>query len=135
MLSIIKKHGLYLTGVYEEDSIENMLQEKLRIDTKNLYIDIHNQIRSLYRSELPDSLQVLAEVEETFGSHPFHHVIIGRQKGIVKIVSERGLPIPEEFQKYCDAEIPPWQNPHINYRTLDDIPQDRAECIPPEYRK
>lgn len=147
MVSIIKRHGLDLTRTYEEGSTEGILQERLRLYTHCLYKDVQSLFRHSkvsykgdpsYEADLSDSLCALLEVEETFGSHPFHHVIIGRQKAIVKIATEKNLPVPDEFQKYVGADIPKWQEPNLDYRSLDELrnAKDKEDlgCIPPEYR-
>lgn len=142
VLAIAKEHSIDFSKTYESESVEDKLQEKLRLDTRSLSYYFHTSSyraflfgRDFSSQKVEDSLKTLAEVETAFGNHPFHHVIIGRQKEIVNSASQYDLPIPDEFRKYCDVEIPPWQNPHINYRILDNIPEDRAECIPPEYRE
>lgn len=139
---VIKSYGLDLTRTYEEGSVEDTLQGRLRNYTLCLFKDVKSSMICdglPYENALSDSLCVLLEVEETFGNHPFHHVIIGRQRRLVYLAAELDVPVPDEFYKYIDPNIPPWQDPTLDYRTLDDLrnakDKELLECIPPEFRE
>jgi hypothetical protein len=158
-LETVEKGKYDLSKLYEEDSEEDRLQSELRIGTRTLNGIIEQDI--LYNSfihpsrneaEVKDYLVILSNVRDIFCGHPFCHVLNGRLKEVVQMASKAKIPIPQEFQEYVGATIFPWECPHLNYRTLDDIRNsdqktiifiegdgteveiDKLESIPPEYR-
>lgn len=140
------KSNLYdLSKVYEEGSPEDLVQMDLRSDTHFLSAYLHHRVnwtKSDAADEIEDSLPLLADVRDIFGDHPFHHVIEGRLKDAIHLAARYHCGVPRRLQQFVGAEIPPWQDPQINYRILDDIRHAALErgagvleYIPPEFRQ
>ncbi|MEK6825315.1 MAG: hypothetical protein AABY00_00860, partial [Nanoarchaeota archaeon] len=117
-----------------------------------------------YRDEFTVSiLSALKEAEKAFGEHPYRYVLRGRQKILVQFLSGKeplfqtkedlrfyqkealerirrntkgkGYKIPAQYQELVSQPINAWEHYAISYTRLEEIPIDRQECVPPEYRE
>ncbi len=115
-----KKGDLDLSPCYDNESFAGyILQEKLRLSTRSLFGDY---LFFCYNQKISDRvLKSLKKVRDLFGNHPFHHVMDGRLAESVKMAYKRNLKVPEELQNYKDFKINPWNNPHLNYNTPENI--------------
>lgn len=145
-ISYVRANGLDLSKEYfgeNEDCIECGYQEKLSIGTRSLFIKYLDSVafgvESIGLSRNKRILEVLDDVKEIFGNHPFCHVIKGRIATIVKSELEKGGNVPPEYiDDYAYFEFRPWNDPHINYNTPRDIMmrgnEEDQKMIPPDWK-
>ncbi|MEK6928139.1 MAG: hypothetical protein AABX11_06930 [Nanoarchaeota archaeon] len=148
-LMTAKRKSLDLTKQYKSSSESETakLQYEIILATRSLhsmvypdilYPRIKTETFKVDQKILEDYLNIMSEAEKALGNHPFHHVIIGRQKSVIKAATKNTntFTIPLEFRKYINAKIPDWQDPHLNYTTINDLQRGKGyNFIPPEFRK
>jgi len=142
-----RESNVDLSIEYLDESLKGyQLQQTIRLATRSLDLYYLSLIRSMdkpfelsflrvtpYKNQLEDVLNTLHESLELFGKHPFHHVIEGRIAKIVQEANHRRLEIPDQFERYKNFEIKPYNSPSLNYNTPHDIPTDKAHFIPPDW--
>ncbi|MBS3136544.1 hypothetical protein J4401_06340 [Candidatus Woesearchaeota archaeon] len=118
------------------------VQEGLIVYTRYLlsrYAEmLHKSKDELSEDRNNEVLTLLENVCSLFGRHPIHHVLEGRMAWIAKKAGENELPIPDRFARYSRMQLQPWNNPHLDYISIEDIVargEKFANLIPPEYRK
>jgi len=157
--------GYDLSKQYEEDSPEEKIQYDLLIKTGTLHShaigDLNDYSISFSKEGINHTFDLLDEVEKLFGAHLAHHVLIGRQKNLARVVkgevpyhllesperaksyrkknsghiAKQNFPLNERLSEFAEHPIPNHQNPYLNNTRLDQIPSDREDHVPPEYRE
>jgi hypothetical protein len=136
----IKETGLDISlQISDESSDSYRLQEELRVNTRSFYGTYLDLLGFGTTVSIEDNRRIFdtfRQVKELFGSHPFNCVVDGRLASMVQGALEKNSPVPPEFQDdYRYFDFQPWNNPALNYGTIDDIiSSGRREAIPLEYR-
>lgn len=143
-LKVVNDENYDMSKVYDEESKPDIVQGNLRNKTRSLVAFVEKSLMDYgndsYYLDFEDSLTILSVVRDEFGDNPFHHVLDGRIIEVVQLGVKYGKQIPQEFEGY-QAKIQDHQNPHLNYRTLDDLRKGTStypligyQFIPPENR-
>ncbi len=155
--SFKQKHMVYPFYEAPIKEIEDILQEagNERLDLTRDYRGNKNEkgfqlqcamiraTRSMYWNyvlfnvhySIDSMLEILRATNKILRKHPIHHVIEGRIAAIVQKSQERSKQIPAKFVEYLFFEFHPWNNPDVNYYSLDElVEKGRSDLVPPEYR-
>ena len=111
------------------------IQSELIRQTRGLHFE-YNLSSFHLAGETQACLDTLKKAKETLHQHPFRYVIDGRIASIVQSALSRKEKVPPEFMDdYAYFEFLPWNNPHLNYYSVNDLLRNHSfEAIPLEYR-